>query len=255
VANRDLAELTVSWTSEDILRVLDACCEAFTFPALDNGYVYLAASRLRAFRSLEDWAITIEVFGFSPRAGIPDVCVYTFASRFAARPLCPPYTRDQNERHEVQHPHDAMIFVHPVELGASQDVECNEYVASDATSVLVRGQERAVPDLDQYPQWGIQLQQPPRVHVFELCRGLAALHRADLLATEEEVRQHLPDELEPILLLDEWLHPDLIQEEFASDSQTFIDVARVLATGDASAYRSVVAPNTHWTNWPEGGSL
>lgn len=39
---------------------------------LDNGYVYLAATRLSLYRSATDWAIAIEVFGFSPRAGLPD---------------------------------------------------------------------------------------------------------------------------------------------------------------------------------------
>ena len=27
---------------EEILSILDDCCDAFTFPMLDNGYVYLA---------------------------------------------------------------------------------------------------------------------------------------------------------------------------------------------------------------------
>jgi len=51
-----------------ILTILDACCHSATFPMLDNGYVYLAASRLSLHRSTTDWALVIEVFGFSPRA-------------------------------------------------------------------------------------------------------------------------------------------------------------------------------------------
>ena len=30
----------------NILSVLDRCCDTYTFPMLDNGYVYLAATRL-----------------------------------------------------------------------------------------------------------------------------------------------------------------------------------------------------------------
>src|SRR5690349_24690426 len=55
-----------------ILSILDRCCDAFTFPMLDNGYVYLAATRLSLFRAAPDWAMVIEVFGFSPRSGLPD---------------------------------------------------------------------------------------------------------------------------------------------------------------------------------------
>ena len=45
---------------KQILNILDDCCEAFTFPMLDNGYVYPVASRLTLFRSDLDWAIVIE---------------------------------------------------------------------------------------------------------------------------------------------------------------------------------------------------
>jgi len=29
----------------------------------------------------------------------------------------------------------------------------------------------------------------------------------------------------------------------------------VLATADASRYRPTLTPNTHWSNWPDSGSL
>jgi hypothetical protein len=40
-----------------ILSVLDRCCDAFTFPMLDNGYVYLAAKRLDRYscEAREKW--------------------------------------------------------------------------------------------------------------------------------------------------------------------------------------------------------
>src|SRR5688572_16028787 len=72
-------------TSNEILRILDSCCDSYTFPMLDNGYVYPAASRLSLFRSPDDWAMVIELFGFSPRAGLPDLNVSTFASTLTDR--------------------------------------------------------------------------------------------------------------------------------------------------------------------------
>jgi hypothetical protein len=39
------------WDAVEILAVLDGCCDSCTFPMLDNGYVYLAATRLSAYRS------------------------------------------------------------------------------------------------------------------------------------------------------------------------------------------------------------
>ena len=70
---------------EDTLSILDRCCDTFTFPMLDNGYVYLAGTRLSLYRSATDWAMVIEVFGFSPRSGLPDTHIHTFASRLHGR--------------------------------------------------------------------------------------------------------------------------------------------------------------------------
>jgi hypothetical protein len=72
---------TMPHNANQILAILDTCCHAATFPMLDNGYVYLAASRLSLHRSDSDWALVIEIFGFSPRSSSPDLHIYTFASR------------------------------------------------------------------------------------------------------------------------------------------------------------------------------
>jgi len=37
--------------ADQILSVLDRCCDAFSFPMLDNGYFYLAATRLSLYRT------------------------------------------------------------------------------------------------------------------------------------------------------------------------------------------------------------
>lgn len=55
--------------SVEILKQLDKCAENFTFPMLDNGYIYPAGTRLTAYRDDERWAIIIEVIGFSYRGG------------------------------------------------------------------------------------------------------------------------------------------------------------------------------------------
>lgn len=72
-------------SGHDILGVLDKAAEAYVFPMLDNGYIYPVASRLTLFRSKEDWAVVFETFGFSPRAGHPDLTITTIANRLKDR--------------------------------------------------------------------------------------------------------------------------------------------------------------------------
>src|SRR5262249_24913226 len=111
------------------------------------------------------------------------------------------------------------------------------------------------PDLAEYVQHGISLDLAPRVHVFELCRFLAATHRSQVLATPHERRACVPDDLKQILQLEDWFHPDLAGSEPPSSTETFQALADVLVSGEPSRYRPTGKSNTHWDNWPDGGTL
>lgn len=217
---------------DEILRVLDDASRAFTFPCLDNGYVYLAATRLSLFRSEADWAMVFEVFGYSPRAGLPDTTISTFASRL----------------HDLD-----FRSIHPIEAGPWMDESDPEMVAATG-ELRLREQAMPLPPKAAYGMRGIQLS-GKRPAVFELCRLLAAEYRPSVLATEEEQRVSVLPEMTRILQLDEWHHPDITGSELPSATETFRQLADVLVTGDPSRYRATEDPNTHWKFWPEGGTL
>jgi hypothetical protein len=242
--------------ARDILNIFDACATAFTFPMLDNGYLYLAASRPSVFRSPDDWAMVIEVFGYSPRAGHPDVHVHTFGSRLHDRRTAQEFRSEEAFRQYLaNNPHNESRFFFPGEFETIQDLDCDEYVAEDAGKVVLRGHEVALPDRATYALHGIELEQAPRVQVFELCRYLASVGREAVLATEQERRASLPPGMNQILQLEEWHHPDLANQERPSDSETFQSLARVLESGIADAYRPTRPANTHWKHWPDAGCL
>jgi hypothetical protein len=244
------------WKSEDILAILDQCSAGFTFPMLDNGYVYLAASRLSLHRTEADWGMVIEVFGYSPRAGLPDTHIYTFASTL--------YNRDSPEKYKslqayenylANNPYNDSRFIFPISNEDWKEAESCDYVADGATAVQVRGRVMALPPLEAYGHRGIQLEESPRIHIFELCRFLADVEREQLLGNAEERRISLPADLRQILQLEEWRHPNLVEGDLPSQSETFQQLAQVLVTGDRGFYEPSQPPNTHWKNWPDGGSL
>ena len=240
---------------DQILEILDRCCESFTFPMLDNGYVYLAATRLSLYFSPSDWAFVIEVFGFSPRAGSPDVNVCTFASHLHARNPPEQYvTGEAHRRYIENNPHNESRFFFPLD-DQWQDDEDTELVSEDATEVLVRNRPVRLPAVNEYATHGIMLEEVPRIRVFELCRFLAEEHRDLVLATPSEQRVNVLPELNQILQLEEWRHPDLLRGERPSTSVTFQMLAKVLTTGDGSLYQPTEAPNTHWGYWPDAGTL
>jgi hypothetical protein len=241
-------------TADEILATLDAACESYAFPMLDNGYVYLAATRLALFRSSADWAIVIEVFGFSPRAGLPDLAVATFGSTLNDRDPAANYVSEEAYRNYLRnHPHDEHRYFSPIEDGPWID---GEMVADESGLELqVRGGMLPVPSRGEYQGVGIELEDPDGVHVFELCRYVAALRRDDVLATAHEQRVSVLPDMKKVLQLDEWHHPDLASDERPSEVESFRQLAAVLSTGDVDLYRPKASPNTHWRNWPDGGTL
>lgn len=244
-------------TTTEILRILDSCCETHKFPMLDNGYVYLAATRLSLFRSASDWAMVIEVFGFMPRAELPDVTVSTFASTLTDRNLRTNYVSSEAfENYLRNNPHNESRTFFPLDAGSWQDSEDVELVATstDAEFVL-RGLKHRLPSRAEYAPHGIELADPDRVRVYELCRYLAAVRRDDVLATVEERRVSVATGMQQLLVLDDWRHPDLAGDERPSEFESFQQLARVLETGDAGLYRPTKPGNTHWKHWPEGGTL
>lgn len=244
------------WKPKDVLAILDECSANFTFPMLDNGYVYLAATRLSLHRTEADWAMVIEVFGYSPRSGLPDTHIHTFASTLHNRDSVQQYVnRQAYENYLKNHPHNESRFIFPIGSGDWQDPESCDYIAEGAKAVMLRGNVATLPALEEYSHHEIELEDPSRVHVFALCRFLAAVEREQVLSNSEERRISLLPEMQQILLLEEWNHPNLVEDELPSQSETFRQLAQVLVTGDRDAYRPVAPPNTHWKNWPDGGSL
>jgi hypothetical protein len=245
----------MNFDPERILSVLDRCCDAFTFPMLDNGYVFPVATRLSLHRSTTNWAMVIEVFGFSPRAGLPDTHIHTFADQLDRDPPERYVTRDAYERYVANNPHNESRFVYPIDEGPWLDPENGELVANDATEVVVRGHALPLPSFDAYARHGVALEQPPQVQVFELCRLLADIAREQVLATAQERRVSLLPDMIQILQVEEWHHPNVVDGDRPSESETFRQFACVLATGEAGLYRPSQQPNTHWRNWPGGGQL
>jgi hypothetical protein len=241
-------------TAQEILSVLDNCCDFFTFPMLDNGYVYLAATRLTVFRSAMDWAMAIEVFGFSPRSGLPDTHISTFASELQNRKRPGGYVSQvAYESYLDNHPHDESRFIYPVAGGNWLD---GEFVAKVDPELTLRGESIWLPTVEDIKAHDIELRDQPNLRVFELCRYLADIRRSEVLATTDELRVNIGPDLMQILQLNEWNHPDVADDDCRpSSSETFRQLAEVMATGDARIYRPTLPPNTHWRNWPAGGTM
>ncbi|MFG2440548.1 DUF7003 family protein [Streptomyces sp. NPDC048508] len=209
--------------AEEILTQLDKSAAEFTFPDLGHGYFYAVDARMRLFCDLERWALIVETVGYNPRiANLVDV-LHVFGNCLTAGG--PGFVNGD--------------FLDRVENMGEIDNE--ESYAGDAP-VVVRGRPLTV---DAGPG-------EPLEDVF---RRLVPEHRELLFADEDELRSRIPGDLPKVLQLEEWHQPEIPSETLPSMSETYRQIAEVLASGDVSRYRPSLSPNTHWTNWPDSGQL
>jgi hypothetical protein len=229
----------------EILHQLDKCNSDFTFPMLDNGYVYPAGTKLTAYRDEKRWALIIETIGFSYRGGGHDGisnCLYIYGNCITYQPG----TRNENFLYPTTDAKDCSTF----------DEHEFFYLNPTCRSFLLKGKsEPIIHDRNSYQSHGIELEDEEKIKAFEFLRLLNALHHDKLVATEKEVRERIPMDIPKVLELHEWFHPDVTNEELPSVNETFQQIARVLETGDIQFYRPTEKPNTHWRNWLEGGTL
>lgn len=226
---------------KEILDQLDQCNADFAFPMLDNGYVYPITQRLNCYGDSSRWAIIIEAVGYSVRGG------------------------DHNGAHSSLHVYGNCLdrkpglidgdFLHMTGDGPEGPTFDDWYVRPEAETITLRGE--VVPfDLSESAREarGITMVED-KLTATDLFRSLLPEHREKFLATEEELRQRIPDGLPLLLRLDDWYHPDVVCGEKPSENETFQLIGKVLAKRDASLYAPTKQPNTHWKNWPNGGTL
>jgi hypothetical protein len=243
--NHYSSEKKQEYSAQEILKQLDQCAENFTFPMLDNGYIYPIHSKLSAYRDEKRWVLLIEVIGFSYRGGGHNGitnCLHIFGNSIATIPG----TDNANFLCLTDNSSESLTF----------DEEYMESLNPEAKTILLRGKEfRINHHREFYLKKGIELEEENEIYVWEFMRGLVPEYNKKLEATDLEIRERIPSDLPKIMELTEWYHPDCANSELPSTNETFQQLAKVLETGETVFYNPTHKPNSHWKNWPDGGSL
>ncbi|GAA2371732.1 hypothetical protein Cme02nite_63760 [Catellatospora methionotrophica] len=215
-------------TSDEVLAQFDRAAKRFDFPDPENGYYYAIDSRLHAFRDATRWALVVELVGYSPRAGNVLDVLHCFGNCLTEGE---PGYGEGDFLARVDNMYQLEHHAEPERLRGGRP------------PVVVRGQALDVDAVE-----GERLE--------DVFRRLVPEHRDLLLADEVELRHRLPADLPRVLVLEQWWHRDPDRfDQLPSETETFQQLAQVLTTGDVAAYQPTHAPNTHWSYWPESGSL
>ena len=191
--------------------------------------------RLTAYRDAHRWAVAIEQAGFFNRIPEFQSVIYGFGNCLSADPGFGP-------------------SIPLVDGPDGWTDESGMTVRPGLKSIRVRGKLLKLTAAELGPS-ASPTGAPDELGVQDLFRNLLPRARDLYRATEAELRAVVPADLPQILRLDEWEHSDAVRDVLPSHTEFFPLLAKVLVTGDAALYKPTRPPNTHWSNWPGGGTL
>lgn len=226
------------FTAAEILDQLDRATAGFSFPTLDNGYIYPVDVRLTAYGDDARWALVFEHIGFWYRLRGAMNSVYAFG----------PALREP-----------------PAQTQRSNLVTTPEAEWQSDTGMSIRAGLRAITIRDTVVRLTAEDIAPAKhndgslvpggLPIPDFLRRLLPLCQHLFHAPDAELRALVRPEVPQLLQLLEWEHSDAVHDVLPSHTECFPMLARALVSGDASEYAPTCEPNTHWSNWPEGGTL
>jgi hypothetical protein len=251
------------FTADDVLSFLERCLlenPLWSFVNLEHPYVYTANSRLTLFADAERWAIVSEVSGYSGRAARFELTVTWLGNTLRDLPR-----GGANGRYTYN-------FGFFTLLEQRSLAEFSEKFAAGTARLIdlpLRGRMVQVPGtLEEFQKLvpDILTRAYPRgLQIRDLARYLAYAYPDLYRATDTEKRMHLPSDLPYLMMIDQWHHrsfayyrnvaPARPIGDAPSSYETYCLIAEVLATRDSARYGPTLAANSHWSNWPNAGSL
>ncbi len=232
-----------TYSAKQILTQLDLCVkkESFIEFCPDNILPYIT-SRLTAYRDKTRWAILIEVIQYDLDAGGHHGIDHSF------------YVYGNCMNFEPGRAKHFIFLTSDSKNGPAFDIEYEAFLNPETKTMMLRGEEIALNhNRDYYEDKGIELayKEEEGIAIYEFLRGLLPEHEAQMFATEEEIRELIPEDLPMFIQLSEWYHPHPDNDELPSNVETFKLLAKALETGQKELYKPTIAPNTHWKNWTD----
>jgi hypothetical protein len=215
----------MSFSAEEILAAWDGLAADFEFAGFNNMNYDTADARLHLFRDDSRWALVIEETVDWPAADGLMTLSFVSGTGLKGSP-------------------GLGATLYAVEADFDEDEDEEPVLPSEVT---VRGNTVKVPADSIIAQ----AEEDDVSEAFGLLVWLLGQHRSELFRSSEEL-EALVDGLPHILQLDDWCHPDVYLDGKVSSSETFQQLADVLATGDTDKYKGTETPNNRdWKKWLE----
>ncbi|MDF9796325.1 hypothetical protein OKW21_001588 [Catalinimonas alkaloidigena] len=194
------------------------------FPDFTNVYCEYAGARLHCFRSEKKWVITTEVICDNFKMADATNEVY--------------YVGNGLKNFLVQG--DSFPIIDNIDETFTW-IGNKMYLTENIEEIVVKGRAINISELVNSSRNGEKLR------LIDVLRFLVDNHREILFLDQRDVKSNIQEELQLILTLEEWYHPQ--PDEELTELESIRMIAKVLQSGKVEEYFPRIASNTHWSNW------
>lgn len=229
-------------TKQEILDYLEQC----EVPMLDNGYYYHADQQLKIYRSGKDWIMILQVIQYHNHCFSTDgitTIVYQYGNLLDIEDT---FTDDS--------------FHFPIPEQASEvfldDAEdYSSFLNPEISSIHLGSVQIPLEhNSDRYAERGITLESKNKIRPWEVLRYITPEYSKYLWISQEQL--NVESRFKEEITLSRWEHPDGFETSL-SDMKCFQYIAECLAENKPFQKELIETKesNTHWSNWPMGGTF
>lgn len=227
----------MAFSATNILEILDKGADTYDFPMLDNNYFYLGKEKLLLFRNGNEWLIVFQEISFSIKAKKFSNIITVFGNYVDKNGII------LNKEIISESPNDKMF-----------DDNYKFLLNPLRFKVIIKGTEREFnPTKNDYKNLGIDIDDDKMPNEAKIIRYLTGIIPNELLFTADELLEicgRKNSNLDVFMVLEDWYHPDLINDEKPSETLCFQSLAEALEKNDRSLFKCPEEEyNTHWSNW------
>ncbi len=214
------------------------------FIDLEHGYFLTAGNKIHLFADSKRWAIIFEVNGYNNRLNQAQIQQIYIGN-------CIKYNKEKNSNLEYISNINFLPIIDELEFEKAMENQTNNKF------INIRNKKvRFENDYKKYEKLGIKINDSnytAKISLGEFIRYLQETNPAILNATQKELKANIPKNIPYLTTINEYHYASFYNKELPpSKQETFLLIAKILASRNIAKWQPTLKANNHWSNWVSG---
>lgn len=214
------------------------------FIDLEHGYFLTAGNKIHIFADSKRWAIIFEVNDYNNRLNQAQIQQIYIGN-------CIKYNKEKNSNLEYISNINFLPIIDELEFEKAMENQTNNKF------INIRNKKvRFENDYKKYEKLGIKINDSnytAKISLGEFIRYLQETNPAILNATQKELKANIPKNIPYLTTINEYHYASFYNKELTpSKQETFLLIAKILASRNIAKWQPTLKANNHWSNWVSG---